>query len=261
MNNKETHLKPSLIKTKNAIRNKYKKLHASQLVTLEMLSSTDKLSSKHKNNVENGEKKVRFDFSTPKVSVSRKKLFSDETESFSDYHTIKENGDNENEDIGEQENNSQFSLNNLSTTRSEVSFDNSDIIISGSQYKFSKWLFDLLFRAQPDNNYTEVDLQHYKKILLQSNAHKINYDLNGKLRNTNTKKYINIVKPLFIRGSGLLDFMKVNQNKTDYKYWDNPNELINRLRLIISSKKAGHTGHDNEIISIIEELREANLII
>lgn len=43
-------------------------------------------------------------------------------------------------------------------------------------------------------------------------------------------------------------------------YWDDPNELVDRLRLLASSASAGHTGHNNEIISIIEELREANLI-
>lgn len=43
-------------------------------------------------------------------------------------------------------------------------------------------------------------------------------------------------------------------------YWDDPNELVDRLRLLIASQSAGHTGHNNEIISIIEELREANII-
>lgn len=43
-------------------------------------------------------------------------------------------------------------------------------------------------------------------------------------------------------------------------YWDDPNELVQRLQLLVSSNSAGHTGHNNEIISIIEELREANII-
>jgi hypothetical protein len=43
-------------------------------------------------------------------------------------------------------------------------------------------------------------------------------------------------------------------------YWDDPNELVDRLRLLVSSTSAGHTGHNNEIISILEELREARII-
>lgn len=32
------------------------------------------------------------------------------------------------------------------------------------------------------------------------------------------------------------------------------------LRLLFASKQAGKTGHDNEIISILEELKEAGII-
>lgn len=65
-----------------------------------------------------------------------------------------------------------------------------------------------------------------------------------------------------------LDFHKTKQLMNNHvgtctpslTYWDDPNELIERLRLLTSSTSAGHTGHNNEIISIIEELREANII-
>jgi hypothetical protein len=46
-----------------------------------------------------------------------------------------------------------------------------------------------------------------------------------------------------------------------YEYWDDPNELVDRLRLLIASRDAGHSGHENEILSIIEELREAGHVI
>jgi hypothetical protein len=43
-------------------------------------------------------------------------------------------------------------------------------------------------------------------------------------------------------------------------YWDDPNELVVRLRLLIASKTAGNTSVSNEIISIFEKLRETGLI-
>lgn len=46
----------------------------------------------------------------------------------------------------------------------------------------------------------------------------------------------------------------------DYVYWDDPNELVDRLRLLIAETSAGNNSHTNEIHSIIEELREANII-
>lgn len=64
-------------------------------------------------------------------------------------------------------------------------------------------------------------------------------------------------------GSGIIptDVMRYSNNtKIAYTYWDDPNELVNRLRLLIASKSASHSGHANEIISIIEELREADII-
>ena len=55
--------------------------------------------------------------------------------------------------------------------------------------------------------------------------------------------------------------MTLTDNKIDYVHWNDPNELVDRLRLLNASRQAGHTVHDNEILSIIEELREAGIII
>lgn len=66
------------------------------------------------------------------------------------------------------------------------------------------------------------------------------------------------------KGKGLLspDLMRHYRNKhVSYTYWDNPNELVDRLRLLVASQAAGHTGHVNEISSIVEELREAAVIV
>lgn len=48
---------------------------------------------------------------------------------------------------------------------------------------------------------------------------------------------------------------------TQIVYYDDPNELVIRLNLLSSSQNAGNTGVNNEIISILEELRERNLIV
>ena len=54
--------------------------------------------------------------------------------------------------------------------------------------------------------------------------------------------------------------MEFTKNKKDYIFWDDPNELVVRLRLLIASYQAGNNNHSNEINSIIEELREYNII-
>lgn len=39
-------------------------------------------------------------------------------------------------------------------------------------------------------------------------------------------------------------------------YWDDPNELVERLSKLGASQEAGNTEHNNEINAIIEELLE-----
>ena len=46
----------------------------------------------------------------------------------------------------------------------------------------------------------------------------------------------------------------------DYVYWDDPNELVDRLRLLLAERSGGNQSHINEIVSIIEELREAGIV-
>jgi len=46
----------------------------------------------------------------------------------------------------------------------------------------------------------------------------------------------------------------------DYVFWDDPNELVDRLQLLAASYQAGNKSHTNEIMSILEELREADQI-
>lgn len=43
-------------------------------------------------------------------------------------------------------------------------------------------------------------------------------------------------------------------------YWDDPNELVDRLRLLHASQQAGNNNVNNEIISIESELQEAGYI-
>jgi len=66
------------------------------------------------------------------------------------------------------------------------------------------------------------------------------------------------LSPPVKKGSGL--YKNVFPN-TQLVYYDDPNELVTRLNLLIASQSAGNTGVNNEIISILEELRERNLIV
>lgn len=142
------------------------------------------------------------------------------------------------------------------------------LTIAGKKYAKTKGLVELLFK-NPSNLtiITENDKQNYKLILLDTNAHRRKYDPKQPINANKGNKYTCIIKPLFnqrkteniSKGNGIPKFKKVKKN-VDYVYWDDPNELVERLKLLIASRDAGNTGLDNEIISIIEELKEYGII-
>ena len=92
-----------------------------------------------------------------------------------------------------------------------------------------------------------------------TSAHKQGHHPEGRIASSHGIKYRTIISKLFqASGSGLLP---VTNNKIDYIRWDDPNELVERLALLIASERAGNEGHKPEIASIEEELREANFIL
>lgn len=60
------------------------------------------------------------------------------------------------------------------------------------------------------------------------------------------------------QGRGLMRFD--GKRKREYVHWDDPNELVERLRDLYDEYDAGNGGVYNEIISILEELTEAGFI-
>lgn len=154
--------------------------------------------------------------------------------------------------------------------------------IKKKQFPITPGLSDLLLMNHP-TKYTEKDLDNYKEMLVYTNAHKKGFSKSGDIVRDVTIPKHSIITRLFpplanprrpLRGSASKEkktgtslkrkiqtnFKRVNKRGADYVYWDDPNELVDRLRLLMASQISGHTGHNNEIISIIEELREANLI-
>lgn len=136
--------------------------------------------------------------------------------------------------------------------------DNGDIVIDNILYEGTPGTYELVFKRTPHGHKIE-DLKVYKKILEATNAHRKGYKHNAPINSNSSLKYRNIIKTLFQSkyGSGI---QWKSSASRDIVHWDDPNELIDRLRLLIMSAETGNTSHTNEIINIIEELREAGYI-
>lgn len=185
--------------------------------------------------------------------------------------------------------NNQFKLGN-----SLIKFDNDkNFIINGEKFTSTHGLFELLFKKLPDKNiYDQHDLLIYQDIGAKTNLFYRKYDKQSNINGNSSKKYSKIVSKLVekkknggsrkkvgnslkkisankknkiiklkpVDSSCINDNVLMNLSKPSVIFWDDINELVGRLRLITSSTIAGNDVHQNEIISIIEELREENFI-
>jgi len=91
------------------------------------------------------------------------------------------------------------------------------------------------------------------------------YTEHSHLRSNRGYKYRYVIASLLkdepTIGKGLLRAMTLNDNAIDYVHWDDPNELVDCMRLLEASRQADQNAHDNEMLSIIEEFCEAGTII
>jgi hypothetical protein len=134
----------------------------------------------------------------------------------------------------------------------EVKFVGNALVIDGITRLITPGLISLLFSKHP-YRYTREELETYKSILEQTSAH---LTLDGTKIKSGGDKYKNIITKLFALGSGL----SMRLQKHNLVYWNDPNELVDRLRLLLASRSAGNTGVSNEILSIFEELKEDGII-
>lgn len=151
----------------------------------------------------------------------------------------------------------------LMVGNSPVSIEpNDNIKIRGKRYKATRGLFELLFKKQPVK-YSNRDLNTYKSILKLTNAHKKNYATGSPIYRNKSKKYKEIVEKLFPprhaksvgKGMSMLRF-----NEPNIIYYNDINKLVGRMQLLHEAQQAGHTGLNNEIIALTEELKERGYI-
>lgn len=151
----------------------------------------------------------------------------------------------------------------------QLYFDNNDMYIMDDgkkiTYAGTPGFYELMFKKEPEK-YTPTDRKNYKDIVTRSAASRRNYDPNDQISGNAGKKYTKIIKALKPsttiskpgpQGQGLLS---LNNKQVEFVPWKNPNTLVDRLQILVASQMAGHTGHNNEIIHIINALKRAKII-
>lgn len=146
---------------------------------------------------------------------------------------------------------------------SKILLNDDELVVKGIRYKPTDGLLELLFSRFPDTDViTETDELKYRDILQATHAHRREYDEDEAVNANRSSKYRNFIAKLFpVRHSSARGLAyKPLLPYIDIQYWNDPNELVQRLHLLLASRHAGHTGHDAEIQEIEDELRAANII-
>ena len=163
-----------------------------------------------------------------------------------------------------------------------VTIKNNDIIIEGKKYIGSPGLWELITSNNPQN-FTEDDYINYINLLVQTNSiYQGNNPNNTNPKSSSSNKWLNLISPVWEhireskkplpkeKGKGKRqEDPQPSTSGTDPQTEipgdglilpSDPNALIDRFDLLFSSKKAGHTGVRNEIISILDELKRQGAI-
>ena len=159
--------------------------------------------------------------------------------------------------------------------------DSGDIQVGRGVFTGTPALYHFLFMKMMPDDYTDEDVTAYIRILLLSSVHYKGYDTAQPRAHTNTNKYKNVISPMFRRAaelsrSGIASpststrtsriegqgYKLVTDQTKDYVYYSSPNDLVDRLRLLVAAEQAGNklAHHHNEIESILQELREIGII-
>ena len=149
-----------------------------------------------------------------------------------------------------------------------ITIKDDNIIIEDVEYPGTYGLWELILSQEPqEGKYTEDDYLNYINLLVQTNTiYQGNNPNQNRAKSSRGDKWNKLISPVWehIRESKKpLKRKRRQQDPTGSGLKilpSDPNALIDRFNLLFSSKKAGHTGVRNEIISILDELKRQGVI-
>ena len=152
----------------------------------------------------------------------------------------------------------------------EVNIEDNDINVDDIIFEGTPGFWELITSKNPEN-YTGEDLDKYRQLLLLTNAvYRDNNPDNNNPKSSKSPKWKKIIKPIWEQ----IKIQKDEEEEYEEEYEEpatkgtgllkilpsDPNALIDRFDLLFSSKKAGHTGVRNEIVSILDELKRQGVL-
>ena len=158
----------------------------------------------------------------------------------------------------------------------EVNIEDNDIKVDDTIFEGTPGFWELVTSKDPNpKNYTKGDLDKYQRLVILTNtAYQGNDPKNNKAKSSRSPKWKNIIKPIWEqikKQKEEEEFEEEYEEDEEYTLTptkgtglkilpSDPNALIDRFDLLFSSKKAGHTGVRNELVSILDELKRQGVL-
>ena len=137
--------------------------------------------------------------------------------------------------------------------KKKITTSYNNIIVDDEKFRGTPGLWELIMESNP-NIYTTEDKHEYERLLIKANVLHRDFDpKNPHPRSSDGDKWMKLLKYIWI-----------NKRKYEGKGFvvipSDPNALLERLDLLLASKKAGHTGVRNELVSICDELKRQGVL-
>ena len=123
----------------------------------------------------------------------------------------------------------------------------------GEEYEGTPGLWELIVSKEP-KDFIEEDYKNYANLMVEtSSLHRGNNPKSNHPKSSKATKWTKLLSPIWYgnlgyEGEGVLVIPS------------DPNALLERLDLLLPSKKAGHTGVENELVSICDELKRQGVL-
>ena len=155
-----------------------------------------------------------------------------------------------------------------------ITIEDNDIKVNDIIFEGTPGFWELVTSKNPNpENYTEEDLDKYQRLVILTNtAYQGNNPNSNKPKASKSPKWKNIIKPIWEQIKKQKEDEYQEFEEETIEEYDiptgkglkilpsDPNALIDRFDLLFSSKKAGHTGVRNEIVSILDELKRQGVL-
>ena len=130
------------------------------------------------------------------------------------------------------------------------------IIIDNEKFMGTPVLWNLIMLKEPPNEgYTQKEYEDYIKILLKTHVlHQGNNPNNPYPKSSKGYKWNRFLSTIWENRG--IDY----EGKGIVIMSSDPNALLERLDLLLSSQKAGHTGVGNELVSICDKLKRQGVL-